>query len=273
METPPPAIAEMEVRCAVPGTDAVVVRRDLELPGADGAPLRFDLFLPPDPRSGGAPPVVLIVGGYPDAGFERIFGRPFRRMGPVASWARLLAASGLAAIAAANRDPAADARALLAWTIGHGAEIGVDPRRVGLFASSGNAPAALALLFGDAGRAVRATALLYPFLMDLDGDDAVARAAATFRFADPCAGRSLDDLPAEAGLLLVRAGRDETPGLNASLDRFVARALARDLPLTLVNHPAGAHAFELSEAGDATRLAVGAVLDFLRGRLGVADGA
>jgi hypothetical protein len=194
-------------------------------------------------------------------------------MGAVTSWARLLAASGIAAAAAANREPVADARALAAFVRANRAALGVDAARLGLFASSGNAPAALSLLFDDDGALVGAAALLYPFLMDLDGDDAVARAAASFRFADACAGRSLGGLSGATPLLVVRAGRDETPGLNASLDRFVTRALARDLPLTLVNRPGGAHAFDLLDGGGATRDAVRAVLAFFTERLAATPGA
>jgi len=36
-------------------------------------------------------------------------------------------------------------------------------------------------------------------------------------------------------LFIARAGRDE-PGLNETLDRFIAHALAANLPITLANH-------------------------------------
>ncbi len=266
-EQPPVPIARMQVLYRLPGMDAVTVRRDVEFPAADGAPLKLDLYLPPGASAASRPPVVLIGEGYPEAGFERMLGCSFRAMGPVASWARLLAASGMAAIAGSNRAPAADARALLDFVRADGAQLGVDGGRIALWASSGNAPVALSLLLGRGNEAIRAAAFLYPFLLDLDGGTEVATAAATFRFADACAGRTLADLSAATPLLLVRAGRDETTGLNAALDRFTARTRERGLALTLVDHPEGVHAFDLFDDGAAARRAIEAVLDFLRRHL------
>ncbi len=40
-------------------------------------------------------------------------------------------------------------------------------------------------------------------------------------------------------MLIARAGRDEVPLLNEALDRFTAKALAANAPLTVINHPAG----------------------------------
>jgi hypothetical protein len=106
-------------------------------------------------------------------------------------------------------------------------------------------------------------ALLYGYTMDLDGAHDVADASAMFRFAVPAAGRSLADLPVTLPVLLVRAGADQMPGLNTSLDRLASGLLARNSPLTLVNHTAGPHAFELEDDGPGARAAIRQVLAFL----------
>jgi hypothetical protein len=64
-------------------------------------------------------------------------------------------------------------------------------------------------------------------------------------------------------LLVVRAGEDQTPLLNASLDAFVAAALARDLPLTVINQAGAPHSFDLFTDSDASRATIRAVLRFL----------
>jgi hypothetical protein len=92
----------------------------------------------------------------------------------------------------------------------------------------------------------------------------VADAAARFRFANPLAGKSVEDLPRDASLYLVRAGRDEMPALNESLDRFVADALRRNLSVTLVNHATGAHAFDLFDNSEPSKRIIRDVLLFLR---------
>ena len=250
-EKPQQSIAEKTALFRLPGMDAVRVRRDLAFPGADGATLRLDLYAPPG-ATGGELPAVVIGEGYPEAGFERLFGRGFRQMGPIASWARLIAA---------------DARALLRFVRDEAPALGVDRSRIGLWAASGHGPTALSLLLGEGHDFLRCAAFCYPFLLDLDGATDVAEAATTFRFVDACAGRSIGDFPAATPILLVRAGREETPHLNESLDAFVARALARNLPLTLVNHAEGPHAFDLFHDSAETRAIVGQVLEFLRSRL------
>ena len=55
-------------------------------------------------------------------------------------------------------------------------------------------------------------------------------------------------------MLVVRAGRDNIPTLNDALDRFVARALAANAPITVMNHPTGGHGFDsFDNKGDEER--------------------
>lgn len=261
-------IASKTVVFRVPGMDAVTVVRDLEFAGADGAPAAMDVYLPPDAGTGARPPVAVIVAGFPDPGFRRMLGCRFKELGSTVSWGTLMAASGIAVVAYANRDPAADLEALLRHVRTRAAELGFDGSRIGLWASSGNAPLALSALMTDDGPRPLCAALLYPFTLDRPGHTAVADAARAFRFAHPGRGKSVADLPGDAPIFVARAGRDENPGLNETLDRFVFDALDRGLPITVTNHPEGAHAFDLLDDGETTRRIVSDVLAFLRSRLG-----
>ncbi len=93
-------------------------------------------------------------------------------------------------------------------------------------------------------------------MLDLDGSTSVAEAASVFRFVNPCAGRALEDLPVDVPLFVARAGRDEMPHLNDTIDRFLARALETNLPVTLVNHSTGPHAFDIVDDSDASRAVI-----------------
>jgi hypothetical protein len=259
-------MAARQVLHRVPGLENVRVRAELEYASGDAGALVFDLY-PPLHAPDVPPPVVVIAAGYPDPGFKTVFGCRFKDAGFVTSWARLLAASGVAAITYANEQPERDLRRLLAHVRANGAALGLDASRIGLWASSGNAPVALAELLHDAPTRIVCAALLYPLTLDLDGGTGVAKAARRFGFANACAGRSVADLARDLPLLLVRAGRDEFEGLNEALDRFFARALAANLPVALANHPEGVHAFELSDASPRSVLLVEQVLAFLRGHL------
>jgi dienelactone hydrolase len=244
---------EVTIQFEAPGMDAVRVRRDVEY--RDG--LGLDVYAPPD-ASAPLPAVILVVG-YPGEGSRARFGRSFKEMGFSTSLGRLLAASGLACVTYDNREPAADLDALVAYLRREGAGLGVDAARLGVWASSGHVPLAVSLLT----RADLRCAVLWDgFLLDLDGSTAVADAAAQFGFVNPAT--RFEDLPENVPLFVARAGRDQFPGLTAGLDRFVARALARNLPLTCVNHPEAPHAFELFHPGPATEAAIRQMLEFLR---------
>jgi dienelactone hydrolase len=257
-------ITMKRVLYAIPGMEEIEVRPEVEYHRSEASALTLDLYYPREPRHEAGTPAVVIVAGYPDAGFERFVGCRFKEMGSSVSWAQLIAASGLIAVTYANREPAADLSALLRHIRADAATLGIDASRVGLWASSGNAPLALSAVMQDSDAAVRCVALCYPLTLDLDGLTAVADAAAQFRFVNAAAGKSVADLRSDVPLFLARAGRDEMPGLNAAMDRFAAQALAHNLPITLVNHPAAPHAFDLLHDSAATRAIVQQVLAFLQ---------
>jgi len=267
-EIRPEDIRKKTVVHCIEGMDSVLVRRDVPFRGADGSPLAMDLYRPPEAAPDEPLPAVLLVAGYRGEGFRARIGCDFKDMGSVTSWARLLAASGFAAVAGGNRDPAADALAMLGHVRENAASLGIDGTRLGVWAASGNVPVALRLLMERNGDPIRCAMLWYGYTLDSGGATHVADASRQFGFADACAGRSLDEIPKETALFLARAGRDASPGLNESLDRFVAAALPRNLSLTLVNHAAGAHAFEVFEDGEPSRQIVRQALDLLWLRLG-----
>ena len=246
-------LAKKTIVYRVPGMDTVAVRRDETYRVTEEGALQLDVYTPAA-GTGHPPPVVVIVLGYPDP------QGLFRRFGWHVSWAQLLAASGVAAVIYGNRQPAADIHGVLQHIRDHAGTLGVDGSRIGLLACSGHGPVALSALTVDG--TLTCAALLYSFTMDLDGAEHVANAAKQFFFTDACAGKSMADLPA-VPLLLARAGRDQFAGLNDALDRFVAACLARNLPVSLVNHPDGVHAFDLEEDSELSRGIIRQVLAFL----------
>jgi acetyl esterase/lipase len=64
-------------------------------------------------------------------------------------------------------------------------------------------------------------------------------------------------------LLVARAGLDQ-PWLNATIDAFVARALAANAPLDVLNHPKGRHGFDVLDADERSREIISRTLDFVR---------
>jgi len=256
-------IATKRVVLEIPGADALVVRQDVPYALIDGERLTMDIYYSAGPASHEGTPAVLFVTGYSDEGMRKVVGCNAKDMASYISWAQLVATSGLVAITYTTRRPAADVQEVLRYVHQHAGPLGIDENRIGIWACSGNVPNALSVLM-DAQPRVRCAALCYGFMMDFDGATFVAEAARMCRFANSCAGRSLKDIPPELPLFIARAGRDEMPHLNDTIDRFVAKALELNLPVTLVNHHTGPHAFDIADDSDASRQVVRQILAFMQ---------
>ncbi len=160
---------------------------------------------------------VVIPAGYPG---------DYRKMPWTKSWIERITAAGMNAIAYSSEDPATEFLRVLRTVDGE----------IAILACSANVPVALQALRRDAPVRIARAAFLYGYMLD------VADMAAQFRFANP--GVTADDIDRTIPLFLARAGRDETPRLNQTIDAFVREALARNMPLTLVNYPDAAHAVD-----------------------------
>lgn len=248
------------------GMEEAIVQRGVEYCRTAAGPLTLDLYYPGGHLPGARPlPAVVIILGYRDSGVTMPPGWcQFREMGMIVSWCRLFAACGMVGIAYETSDPAHDAISVLAYLRENSGQLGIDERRVGIWAGSGNAPVALSVLMN--GKA-RCGVLFCGMTLDLDGATGVADASRQYRFANPTAGRRVEDLPKDAALFLARGGQDQTPGLNEALDRFVAETLRCNLPVTLINHPTGPHGFDYADDSETSRQIVRAALEFLQARL------
>lgn len=213
----------------------VTTRRVLDqIPGMQSVPVRDDSFTGangqplPMRTYGDQGPIVVILAGYPDAGVEKHVGCKFMEYEWTINMAQLVAASGMTAVTHSNRDPLPDAKALLEHLAAPG-------RKVGVWSCSGHGPVVL-----RAAPHANAAVLINPIT---------------------------EDFCPEIPLFVVRAGNDQTPGLNAALDGFVTRAIADNRPLTLVNYPDAPHAFDLFHDRPETVRILQQALDFLRANL------
>jgi dienelactone hydrolase len=221
-----------------PDGAAVDVHAGVGYREAGGRELPMDLHRPAgrhDPV-----PAVLLVHGEADPALLR----GVRGWGQYTGWGRLLAAQGLAAVVFEHRaiEEAgiaavdADVDAAVAAVADRAAELGLDGGRLGLAGFSAGAMLA---------------------------SRAIARAPRRFRCAALCYGPpDLAPEPALPPVLVVRAGRDH-PDLNGAVDAFVAAALAANLPVELVNHAGGQHAFDTVDDTDESRRVIRRVLAFL----------
>ncbi len=265
-QVPPSDIFTRRVCLQLDGMDAVTVRRDVAY-GPTDRHLRFDLYYPPGQTDDGRWPAVIIVAGYPGTMEPRPTPLTYKEIGWTVSMCQLIALSGMVAIAYTNHDPVADLRALFEHIHEGAGSLRIDPARVGVVAVSGNVPTALTTIMQDASRTPACAVFGYGCLLDLDGATDVADAARQFGFANPGVGRTVADLRRDVPLLITRAGRDQFPAMNASIDRFIRQGLIQNLPITFVNHAEGPHAFDLFDDSRMSREIVRQTLRFLRQHL------
>jgi acetyl esterase/lipase len=261
-----------QVVLKVPGMDRVRVRKNVVYEKVGGEELLADIYLPPeDAKTAGRPPVVVFQAG----GAENT-----KDWGVYTSLSRLFAASGFAAVPFNHRlrypkrqyaEGAEDLRALLELLRRDGSSLGLDGSRVAVATFSGGGPM-LAPLIRQRPPAVRALAGFYAFLdtEHVKLGEAGIRSETARAFSPLVALEASPNASAIPPLFIARAGKDAIPGVNASIDRFVADALERNLTVTVVNHPAGSHGFDHKEDDARTREILEMALAFFRAHLGPA---
>ena len=226
---------------------------------------RLELYRPvPNPNQP-PPPIVIFVFGFPDELMLARRGRRLKDSAQYQSWAQLTAAAGCAAVTYETEQPSEDLGHLVSFLQQNAADLGLNGARIALWACSGNVPTAVVTLM-EQPESFQAAVLYYGPTLDEPGSTIVATAAREAGFANPGAGRTYDDLPTDLPILLVRAGQDYPP-LNTTIDEFAAAALARNLPLTLINYATGQHGFDLHDDSPPSRQIIQQTVSFLAGHL------
>ncbi|HEX8557980.1 MAG TPA: alpha/beta hydrolase [Pyrinomonadaceae bacterium] len=265
-------VAAMPVVYSVPGMDRVAVRRDLKYTRAAEPQLLMDVYTPRSRGRGeGRPAVVFIHGGVPP-------GSRAKEMAVFKSWGRLAAASGMVGVTFTHRlgptaprlsDAAADVAAAVGHVRANAAALGVDKDRLCLVAFSAGGPL-LSAAMRERPAYVRCLVAFYAYLdvRHSESHRAHETAEALERFS-PVA-QLADNSAGLAPLYVARAGLDEVPGMNDSIDRFTREALAANAAVTVVNHPRGVHAFDIFTDDDRSWEIIRGALAFMQTHLGVA---
>ncbi|WP_104399561.1 alpha/beta hydrolase [Vibrio penaeicida] len=219
--------------------------------------LVMDVYYPNSLKSGG--PVVIFVTGYPDFGFEQMTGMKLKDVQQYISWAQLFASSGIAAVTYTNVNPEKDIFTLIQYLDDNAAALGIDTNKISIWSCSGNVPNALSVLAEKT--QVKCASFLYGYMIDGGGSQVVEHASKSFGFVRPVNGGILTELPP---VLVVRAGKDEMPGLNDSIDSFMSQCLRHNESLTLLNLPNSSHAFDVVDHQLCTRQAIHMILGFFK---------
>jgi acetyl esterase/lipase len=254
----------------LPGMDAVTVHSNLKYSDVDNPFLLMDVYTPADSSTSAAIPIVMFIHGGAGAQYKP------KDWGIFQSWGRLIAASGMAAAMFAHRlgypkpclaHAALDLTNALDYARSHAASFNADPERIALVAWSAGGPL-LSIAMQQKLPFVRCLVALYAYL-DIQRspshiDNESIETLKSFSPLSHLHGDSSSMVP----IFVARAGQDEIPMMNDSIDRFVAAALAANAPVTCMNHPLGEHGFDNQNDDDRSREILRTALAFLRTHLG-----
>lgn len=253
---------------SVPKNASVQVERDLVYERSDGEELLMDLYRPGDWEPDARLPVVFFVHGGP---LPDDFPGEAKDMGAYRSYGRHVAARGMAAVTFSHRfrspemlpTAAEDVAAAFRYVREHAAELSLDGDRICVWAVSGGGNV-VAPFLRDRSGALRCLVLFYAFVdpsaMEELGVSGVPDGFAEEYDATEALAASADGSPR---IVVARGGRDYEP-LNRALDGFVTAALQADVPLDLMNHPRGEHAFDLLNDDERSREIIRRSLEIVR---------
>jgi acetyl esterase/lipase len=277
---PPPTTARMRelvmkpVVYRVPGMERVSVRKDLKYTeaNANDPNLLMDVYTPPGAGRGALLPAVIFIHGGASSQYTP------KDWGVFTSWGRLVAASGMVGVTFTHRlgypkpllaEAAHDVSDAINYVRTNAAQFGVDKDRLCLVAYSAGGPM-LSIAMRDRPAYVRCLVAFYAFL-DIQQSEPhranetpeMLRAYSPITYLESDA----DKLPP---LFVARAGLDEVPGMNDSIDRFLSAAIAKNAPLDFANHPHGVHGFDNQTDDARSREIVRRVVEFMKLHLGMA---
>jgi acetyl esterase/lipase len=263
-------LVKMPVVYRKPGMERVVVKSDLKYITPGEPHMLMDVYVPPGlAKSERRPAVLFIHGSVPP-------GSPAKDMGAFRSWGRLAATSNMVGVTFTHRlgfpkpllnEAAGDVNAAINYIRTHADDLNIDKDRICLAVYSGGGPM-LSMAMRDKPKYVRCLVAFYAFLdIQQSNSHKAHESAETLKNFSPITYLA-SDAEQIAPLFIARAGLDEVPTMNDSIDRFIQQAIARNAPVTIVNHPRGLHAFDIQTDDERSREIIEAALTFMSTQLG-----
>lgn len=266
-------IVTMPVVYSIPGMDKVIVKSDLKYTDVNEPHVLMDIYIPPRLKKDELRPLVLFIHGSVPP------GSPAKNMGVYRSWGRLVAASGMVGVTFTHRlgypkpqlsEASSDVNAAVNFIRTNAASLHIDKFRICLVAYSGGGPM-LSMAMRDRPAYVRCLVAFYAFLD-------VQQSELHQNYETPVALKSFSPITYLANdpgtivpIFIARAGLDDIPTLNDSIDRFTREAISRNAAIIVANHPKGVHGFDTQTDDDMSREIIRSVLAFMKTNLGIKE--
>jgi acetyl esterase/lipase len=267
----PPEVREMARKVMmplvykVPGMDKVKVIRNLKYTKTDDSNILMDVYEPPNLAKAEKLPVVIFIHGGAKTEYTP------KDWGIYTNWGRVVAASSFVGVTFTHRleypnksleNGAQDVMAALNFVRLNADKYNIDKDRICLIAFSAGGPMLSLAMRGDT-PFVRCLIGFYAFMDIQQSDYRKGDSAETVRAFSPITYLEKDASKIPP-MFIGRAGRDEVPTMDDSIDLFLKEALAKNIEVTLMNHPLGVHGFDNQNDDDRSREIIRSAIAFMQ---------
>ncbi len=267
-------VKELPVVYFLPDMEGAIVRPDIAYKTVDTGDLLMDVYYPGDYEGETRLPAVIFIHGEGEP--EML--KDAKDWGQYVSWGQLAAASGFIGITFNHRsmelptklyDAAKDVDDLTTYVRENSKSLGIDENALCIWTCSGGSPFGLRSALREDATYVRCIVSYYgiadlKFFYDVLStlpqlsDEVLNEFSASQRLS-----KCTNAIPP---MLIVRAGLD-APELNASIDRLLTAAIAKNVSLDFMNHATGRHAFDILDDNVRSQEIIRTTLDFMRTHL------
>lgn len=258
---------ELVVAYEVAGMNDVIVKKDIPYLKSSDSSLKMDVYYPPDFDFRMKIPAVVFVFGYTNEGQLKTAKHQLRTWSPYTSWCRIVAASGMAAIVYETTEPENDLKSLIKYIISDKDKLSIDVDRIGAYSCSANTPTEMAYVLNDPDCIFKCAVVYYGVFLTkgfkhISTIDTLSKnmGFVTPELSEPASWNK------KIPLMIVHAGKDLVL-LTESLTDFVSEAIVQNIPVTLIIHSDGIHAFDLYTDNESTRQIIRNTLEFWKGYL------
>ncbi len=270
---------------AIPFMEEATVQMDIVYKTVDENELKMDVYYPSDYEGEARlPAVIFLHGDGPPA-----FLKDAKDWGCYVSWGQLVAASGLIAVTFNHRstegltrlyEAASDVDDLISYVRDNSGMLGIDADVLGIWTCSAGSPIGFRAALRNAPPYVRCVVSYYG-ITDLKvyyessagSQEEPAEVHGVEQPLPTFTDEVFDEFSATAyvskgsgnipPMLIARAGLDH-PVLNASIDRLLVAAIAKNSSIDFMNHPKGHHGFDVEDDNERSREIIRATLEFLK---------